>query len=50
MIGVGLAAEVLLGQRVALNHRAHGPIEHQVALAQDSLQGIEGRGSHARYS
>ena len=41
-----LTAELLLGQLVALHHRAHGAVENDDALAQELLERMDGVGLH----
>ena len=38
-VGEALAAEVLLAQDMALDHRPHGAVEHQDSLGQQPLEG-----------
>ena len=40
MVGEALAPEIGLGQLVRLEHRAHGAVEHEDALAQDPGQAL----------
>jgi hypothetical protein len=46
-------AEIHLGQRVGLHHRAHGPVKHGNALGKELAEGgirwrFDGRGRHGR--
>ena len=41
MVGEALAAEVRLGELQALDHRAHGAVEHEDAGGE---RGVDGRG------
>ena len=45
VVGEARAPEVVLRERVALDHRAHGAVEHEDAFAEEGGEGVE-RGGH----
>jgi hypothetical protein len=44
-IAEALAAELLLGELIALHHRAHGAVEHEDALLERVVQRGDARGA-----
>ena len=48
MLGEPLAPEVLLGQLVPLEERAHRPVEHQDPLAEQPSEALEALGAGER--
>ncbi len=48
VVGEALAAEVLLGQLVALEERAHRPVKHEDPLAQEPVEALEALGAGER--
>ena len=48
VIGEALAPEVLLGQLVALEERAHRAVEHEDPLAQEPVEALEALGAGER--